>query len=463
VEREKELKKKHDTSSRNEVHMQGNEPDRQEDMTQPLEEEQLSGRIDDYTETREDALPPPTSLIMQKTLSNIQAVPVVKKRASRTPAFPEVTSSHATPLPATESFLVLSGTFGVNVSIQASLLDGGFDVTTPIGRMRVEGQTSGENTSLQNYVTSELGPEGFKETAALLDIYDTLTGGQSQTQNVEVTAKQVLQRMGKGNHANDNDLQAHLVNTLLYLARTLVVNLSPKRARISPLLVLESVVTDEFENVHLKFHLGEETYESLYGPEPQLYPLSTTRLVGLHGEHSRYEILLTQYLGNRLANQETLSLYFITLCLYSGVLTLERLLPAQKNRMRDAQQVISALMQLEQNGYIRCASHPDLDVVVVANVLLGMMKREQLATTALERMEEVFRVHQTYKKEDLRRKRTRSLQRLLNIEYSREDRVKENPEFITRLTFYPGEQFLTNRQALLDKQKELFPDQTSEH
>lgn len=441
--------------------MQGNERNQQEETSQHLEEVQQTENPPDYQEIREDALPPSRSLMaLQETLGNIQAVPV-RKRASRTPAFPEVTSSHATPLPATESFLVLSGTFGVNVSIQASLLDGGFDVTTPVGKIRVQGQTSGENISLQNYVTSELGPEGFKETAGLLDIYDTLTGGQSQTQNVEVTAKQVLQRMGKGNHANDNDLQAHLVSTLLYLARTLVVNISPKRARISPLLVLESVVTDEFQNVHLKYHLGEETFESLYGPKPQLYPLSTTRLVGLHGEHSRYEILLTQYLGNRLANQEALSLYFTTLCLYSGALSLERLLPAQKNRMRDAQQVISALMQLEQNSYIRCAPHPDLDTIVVTNVLLDSMKREQLAVSTLERMEEVFRVLYSYKKEELRRKRTRALQRLLNIDASQEDRMKENPEFITRLTFFPGEQFLVNRQALLDKQKELFPDGNS--
>jgi len=433
--------------------MQGNEHTQHDETTQRLTEEQQLESTVEYNEIREDSLPPPKSLMaLQETLGSIQAVPV-RKRASRTPAFPEVTSSHSTPLPATESFLVLSGTFGVNVSIQASLLDGGFDVTTPVGKIRVQGQTSGENTSLQNYVTSELGPEGFKETAGLLDIYDTLTGGQSQTQNVEVTAKQILQRMGKGNHANDNDLQAHLVSTLLYLARTLVVNISPQRARISPLLVLESVVTDEFQNVHLKYHLGEETFESLYGPKPQLFPLSTTRLVGLHGEHSRYEILLTQYLGNKLANQETLSLYFTTLCLYSGVLNLERLLPAQKNRMRDAQQVISALMQLEQNGYIRCVAHPDLDTIVVANVLLDSMKREQLAATTLERLEEVFRVHQSYKKEDLRRKRTRALQRLLNIDASQEDRVKENPEFITRLTFYPGEQFLANKQALLEKQK----------
>ncbi len=441
--------------------MQGNEHTQHDETTQRLTEEQQLESTVEYNEIREDSLPPPKSLMaLQETLGSIQAVPV-RKRASRTPAFPEVTSSHSTPLPATESFLVLSGTFGVNVSIQASLLDGGFDVTTPVGKIRVQGQTSGENTSLQNYVTSELGPEGFKETAGLLDIYDTLTGGQSQTQNVEVTAKQILQRMGKGNHANDNDLQAHLVSTLLYLARTLVVNISPQRARISPLLVLESVVTDEFQNVHLKYHLGEETFESLYGPKPQLFPLSTTRLVGLHGEHSRYEILLTQYLGNKLANQEMLSLYFTTLCLYSGVLNLERLLPAQKNRMRDAQQVISALMQLEQNGYIRCVAHPDLDTIVVANVLLDSMKREQLAATTLERLEEVFRVHQSYKKEDLRRKRTRALQRLLNIDASQEDRVKENPEFITRLTFYPGEQFLANKQALLEKQKELFPDGTS--
>lgn len=445
-----------------ETPMDENEQDQQQNTVQHSEMDTHVGDTSGYDETREESLASSDSLAaVQKTLENIQAVSIKKQRATRIPAFPAVTSSHATPLPATETFLVLSGSFGANVAIQQSLLDGSFDVTIPVGKIRVEGQTRGENTSLLNYVTSELGPEGFKETVGLLDIYNTLTGGQNQTQNVEVTAKQILQRMGKGNHADDNDLQTHLVNTLLYLARTLVINISPKRARVSPLLVLESVVTDEFENVHLKYHLGEETFDSLYGSRPQLYPLSTTRLVGLHGEHSRYEILLTQYLGNRLASQDTLSLYFTTLCLYSGVLTLERLLPAQKNRMRDAQQVISALVQLEQNGYIRCSSHADLDTVVIANVLLGNTKREQLATTMMERLEEGFRVNQLHKKDELRRKRTRALQRLLNLDASQEDRAKENPEFITRLTILPGEQFLSNRQTLLDKQKEVPPDASS--
>ncbi|GAC1360049.1 MAG: hypothetical protein NVSMB38_43930 [Ktedonobacteraceae bacterium] len=397
---------------------------------------------------------------VQETLKSFKAVPVKTKRSTRTPAFPAVTSNHTTPLPATDSFLVLSGGFGANVAMQASLLDGeAFDLTTPVGKLRVQGQTSGENTSLQNYVTSELGPEGFKETAALLDIYDLIAGGQDQAQNVEITAKQVLQRMGKGDHADDNDLQAHLVGTLLYLARTLVLSISvsgasTKQARISPLLVLESVTTDDFGNVHLKYHLGEETFESIYGRKPQLYPLPTTRLVGYHGTRSRYEILLTQYLGNRLGSGEGISLYFVTLCTHSGLLTLERLLPSQTNRMRDAQQVISALVQLEQDGYIRCNPHPDLDKVIMMNHLLGIIKAEQIAPSMMERFTTSLPHFKRYSKEVLTRERKTALQRLLNIDASREDRSKENPEFCTRLNIVPGEQFLSHQRLLLTRPKE---------
>ena len=199
--------------------MNENEQDQQQDTMQQPETDVRTEGSSAYDEIREETLASSDSLTaVQKTLESIQAVSIKKQRATRIPAFPAVTSSHATPLPATETFLVISGSFGANVSIQQSLIDGSFDVTIPVGKIRVEGQTRGENTSLLNYVTSELGPEGFKETVALLDIYNTLTGGQNQTQNVEVTAKQILQRMGKGNHADDNDLQTHLVNTLLYHA-----------------------------------------------------------------------------------------------------------------------------------------------------------------------------------------------------------------------------------------------------
>src|SRR5712692_6018902 len=158
-----------------------------------------------------DATPitPEALTAVQETLRNLQAVSIKAKRAKRVTPFPEVTSQHTTPFPGTDSFLVLTGSFGPNVAKQPTLWSEGqgFDLTTPSGKLRVQGQTIGENTSLQHYVTSQIGPEGLKELAGLLDVYNLLTQGQDQMQNVEVTAKQVLQRIGKGDHADDDDEQ----------------------------------------------------------------------------------------------------------------------------------------------------------------------------------------------------------------------------------------------------------------
>jgi len=410
-----------------------------------------AGEVRDVTPITREALS-----AVQETLRNLHAVPIPTKRSSRAAPFPPVTSQHVTPLPGTESFLVLTGSFGPNVSTQPSLwTEGqGFDLTTPTGKLRIQGQSTRENTSLQHYVTRELGPEGLKELAGLLDVYHLLTNGRDQALNVEVTAKQVLQRLGKGEHANDRDEQAHLASTAIYLARSIVVSLSPKQTRITPLLVLEHISTDsDGTNPRLKYHLGEETFESIYGPKPLLYPLPTSRLIGYHGFRSHHEIMLTMYLGNRLAQGEGYSLYFVTLCTRSGLLSHERLLPAQKNRMRDAQQVISALVQLERDEFIRCHEHGDFDMVLAANVCLDPAYKDLLAAQTVERIQPQLRLLKGCKKPEVTGKRRAALQRLLDIEASREEQAWENPEFCARLTIYPGTQFLTKQKQLLEKQE----------
>lgn len=395
---------------------------------------------------------------VQATLKNLQAV-TTRRRARRAPAFPAITSQHSTPAPATHSFLVLTGSFGPGVAKQPTLwTEGqGFDLATPSGTLRVEGLTIGENTSLQHYVASELGPEGIKELAGLLDIYYLLAQGLDQGENVEVTVKQVLQRIGKGDHADDDDEQAHLLNTALYLARTYVVSISSKQTRITPLIVLESVTTDQYNTIRLKYHLGEETFTSIYGPSPALFPLPTPRLLGYHGAKSPHEIMLYTYLGNSLAIREAFSVYFVTLCVHSGLIRREKLLPGQKNRMRDAQQVIDALVQLERDDYIRCEGHPDLDMVLAVNVLLNDGYKETLGTYTLARLQETLDSLRGCGREELTLKRRTALQRLLDVENSREDKPRENKLFCTRITFSPGEQFLSKQQGMFAQFKEQTP------
>ncbi len=401
-----------------------------------------TGEVRAVTPINPDDLP-----TVEETLKTLRSVTVTAptRRAPRVAPFPAITSKHTTPLPGTDSFLVITGSFGPNVYKQPSLWPEGqgFDITTPTGTLRIEGNTIGENTSLQHYVAGELGPDGLKELAGLLDVYIVLTQGQDQAKNVEVTAKQVLQRMDKGSHADDRDEQTHLLNTTLYLSRTFVIGRTSKKTRISPLLILESVTTDEYGTIWLKYHLGEEFFEAIFGPKSKLYPLPTPRIIGYHGAKSQHELLLTFFLGNLLAQKDgQCSLYFITLCLQSGLIALEKLLPGQKNRMRDAQQVIAAIAQLESDGFIRCEPHPDVDLVLAVNVVLDVSEHESFAKHTRQRLEPFLLQLKGFKPAELKAKRRIALQRLLNIDASREEEQRENPEYCTRLTIVAGDQFL---------------------
>ena len=310
--------------------------------------------------------------------------------------------------------------------------------------LQVKGTSFDENTMLQQYVARDLGPEGLKHVAGLIDVYNFLTQGRNQKQDVKIAAKQVLQRLGYGRHADDKDLQLSLLNTTLYLARTFVVSLSSKRSpqrRYTPLLVLESFELSTEEGISFEYHLGQEFYDAIYGSKPQHYTIPTPRVIGYHAVKSQQELLLTFYLGQHLAqNQGTCSMYFITLCTRSTLYALEELQQGSrgKNRTRNAQQVIYALERMEQDGLILRAPHPDIDLVLAVNVCLDKNIRNHLAPATTRRIDEMMSRLKGLKIEELRTKRRLSLQRLLNIEASKEEVLDEIPEFSSRLTFYVG-------------------------
>src|SRR5258708_5172943 len=129
------------------------------------------------------------------------------ERKQRIPSLAAITSAHKTHLPGIDPFLTLTGSFGRGIIKQPELWPEGegFYLTTPGGQVWVEGQSGPENILLQQYVASELGPEGLKHLTALIEVYDHLTQGVDQNLNVVVTAKQILQRIGRGEHADDSD------------------------------------------------------------------------------------------------------------------------------------------------------------------------------------------------------------------------------------------------------------------
>ncbi|HTI15990.1 MAG TPA: hypothetical protein VL461_15715 [Dictyobacter sp.] len=411
-------------------------------------EELLVGIIDTNGKVRSlKALPTNTLSSFEAMINQFPDAKINKstKSTRRRVSIPAITSGHKTPLPGTDSFLVLTESFGPQIAKQPSLWPEGegFDLLTPTGSLRIEGQTLTENQLLQQYVARDLGPDGLKHLTGLVDVYLFITKGQDQKKDIEVTAKQVLQRIGREGHADDRDEQEKLLNTALYLASTYVTVYSSHQKRTSPLIIIESLIEDQDGTITLKYHLGEETFYSIFGNQPQKYTLPTPQIIGYHSGKSQHELLLTFYLGNRLAiGKGKCSMYFTTLCVQSALYTSEQLAAGEKNRMRDAQQVIYALERMESDELIRREAHPDIDTVLAANICLdnldGKTAKRTIAPTTYQRIKPLLRALKGSDKKNLNAKRRISLQRLLDFDSSREQIPEETPEYCTRISFQMG-------------------------
>jgi hypothetical protein len=375
-------------------------------------------------------------------------------RATRLPA---VIPGRQTRLPGTASFEVITSSFGASIDKQPSLWseEDSFELITPQGLLRIKGSTHKEHTTLQQYVAHDLAPDGLKILAGFLEVYDLLTQGRDQKQDVQVTARQVLQRIGRGAHADDRDEQMLVLQTALYLARSaaVVTLVQSQSKRYTPLLMLESWTIPEIGDgsIALEYHLGQEFFEALYGKKPQRYTIPTAHVMGYHGVKSQQELLLTFYLGNRLAQGKgTRSLYFVTLCVQSALYSVAELQPGEagKNRTRNAQQVIYALERLEQDGLIVRDAHEDVDLVLAATCCLEPTKERLLAASTRTRLKGLLRSLKDEAEKSLVGKRREALQRLLNVAMSREDLPEDLPGYCTRLTFHAGP-LLVEKQALL--------------
>ena len=363
-------------------------------------------------------------------------------------SLPQVKQNHATPLPSTFPFLTLSSSFGPNVIKQPSHMRASFNLVTSTGMIHVEGNTESETVSLQHYVANELGVEGLKELVVIFDVYRLLTIGNNHLHTVEVTLKQLLQRMGRGTHADDRDPQNHLLNTILYLSRALVVETS-SNSTTSPILVLDNITQDN-GNTWISYHLGADIYEATYDLHHLWFPLPTDRVLEYHARHDYYIILLTFFLGNRLA-QGTYSCFFTTLCMESGLLSYEQLLPTEDNRTRLALRVISALLQLERDEFLCIDKHLEIDAIFAANYLEESFERREVCyhPIRLQRLETHIPAILEKSKAELRTVRRQALQKLLNVEVSRADLVKIFPEWDTTITFHPGSRYFERRHKLI--------------
>jgi len=353
---------------------------------------------------------------------------------------PSMKQGHTTPLPGTPSFLVLVSSFCSVKGLSSHRKENtGFSVATALGRLHVEGNNEYENILLQHYLMNGLGPECLKDLVVLIDVHRMFSFDHVQTENIQITVKQLLQRLGKGQHAADRDEQLRLISTTLYLSRTSVTHISSQQVQIPPVLVLDSIQTDSRGNIWLSYHLNEDIYEAIYEHTSPLYIVPAARIVEYHSARDYRILLLTFFLGNRLA-QGPCSYYFATLCIQSGLLSDGQLLPGEKNRLRDIQQIIVALLQLEADEFIRLDPHPELDLVLTTIYLEEASERKEklFSKLTLQRLEPHILALQGLSRFQLRTQRRKAIQHLLHVDPNYENRAEEFPEWGSRITIHPG-------------------------
>ncbi|HEU5379684.1 MAG TPA: hypothetical protein VFV38_30030, partial [Ktedonobacteraceae bacterium] len=366
----------------------------------------------------------------------------------RPPVLPALTSQQRTRVPQGTHFQGLAQSFGPGMATHWSQwrhgAPGHMEVITPnLSKLRVEGTGHAETAALQRYVTELLGPEGVKHLLGILELYYTQTGGADQHVNAEISLRQLLLRIGKGSHADDHIEQEKLAHTFLFLARTWITSdaddratarpkslapgsprrRKPRRLSYSPLIVLERMEIaagpegDFTVPEKVKFHLGEEFFGALFGKRQQYFTVPTMLLLKYHPVKEQQELLLALYLSNFISlNGGEYWVTFPTLLLQSALEEREDLDHGQ-NRTRDAARAIYAIEHLEQEGLIIRHPHPDVDTILIADVVLGATTDPSQAISAatLDRInhDPYLRLLKEKEPNELRIRRRQALQRLL--------------------------------------------------
>jgi hypothetical protein len=341
---------------------------------------------------------------------------------------PELRSNFRTKVPSTNSFRALTQSFGpgVQATLWSVVPGGALELITPNNsHLRVEASTSNESVVLHRYVMEQLGPEGLKHMLALLDAYHLQTGGQAAKEDARVSLRQLLIRMGKGKHADEPGEQAKLRDTILYLASTWITSdesrylnaprvpppplaqqrrkRNMQRKEFSPLLVIERMRTGDDGTIQIPseivFHLGGEFYETLFGENAQYFLVPTAKLLDYHAVREQQELILAMYLSNHITISGGRFHVSFPVLLLQSALQSKQDLQQGENRTRDAVRVLFALEHLERDGFILRNAHPEVDTVLIAELVLaaqaGQEEKviEQLAPHTQARMRDSSQYH----------------------------------------------------------------------
>ncbi len=375
---------------------------------------------------------------------------------------PPVTSNDKSRMPSSNHFRALVQGCGpgyVSLSLWNSETSDEQQLITSNGSMlRVRGQEDYERKALHTYITTMMGTEGLKALLTVIDAYYIQTGAQAQHINARISLRQLMIRMGYSEvQANDLNERRKMAHTILYFARTWVTSPEKKyvpqargrgkkklsQPEYSPLLVIEKMrssadggldVPDE-----IKYHLGEDYYNSLFGEHPQYFTLPTAQVLAYHAVRQQQELCLAFYLSNMVIINKSFSVHFRELLLKTALM-LEDDIDHNTNRTRHALRVVYAIEQLEKDGFIYRAAHDDLDIAMAIELFTRVCSKDDLSPTTYKRITTNYTYLQSLSPQDARTKRRVALQRLLKkdmvspaIVFSAGPLLKEKAEKIEEL------------------------------
>jgi len=424
-------------------------------MRDGKEDSLMDSQEGDQTDEVLISIPKEALPTVQAALKGVPPSPAKDRlRRNRAPRLPPIGEEDQTLLPGTTSFRAITQSFSTSIGKQPPLWQDGlpFDIITPAGKLTVQGENPTENSTLQDYVNQSLGPQGLKHLIALYDVYVRLTQGVDQKQDVTVSAKSLLERIGLGGHATDKGKQLEMIDTAKYLASTFV-SLSSSSKRSSPLIIVESMNDNPYEEIWINYHLGIEFYEAVFGSKPKRYVFDTPSVLRYHGKHQEPEIALSFHLCDHLAEGGGhYSIYFVNLCLQTSLMS-ENDIQYGQNRTRQALRILFALELLEKDQVIVREAHADVDTsLAVALFLDAKVKEEHLAPETLNRMKGLLASFEKGKKlhgdQAIASKRRKAIQNLLNFE-TRDERVLY--DHLKKLTFSAGPRLQQARELLEGK------------
>lgn len=387
-----------------------------------------------------------------------------------------LTSSHQTRLPSNNGYRGIEEAFGPALIRRSLWEDQNMEhqIETPNGSLlKIRGQEDFERRALTQYINDMIGVEGLKHTLILLETLFTQTGARDRRDDAHISLRQLLMRMGYNeSKADDIEERKKLAHTILYLARTWVTSQETKYEQevgprggkrggggrkkrgveYTPLFVIEKMRASEDGGLdvpdEVKFHLGEDFYNSMFGPGGQFFYLPTLQILNYHAKNEQQELCLAFYLTNMIYIAKSFTRHFREMALQSGLLSVEEM-DTSSNRIRSALRIVYALERLERDGLIKRGAHEALDSVLAVeyitqkNTIVGLYSPSEIAeekdaykklemqfsSATLKRIQKQYAYLQGKSIRELNDLRRKGLQRLLREVH--EDAILFSPGPVT--------------------------------